>query len=308
MSYPRECRIGSMVLSPPWTNASGFIATPPAYRRFAEYRTGGVVGKTVLLEAKPGHESPVFVEGEDGSFYNAIGLACPGAEEHAAEMKDVYPLRVSFIESVASENSSDEVRRVIELLKGRFEAAELNVSCPNVSNRLLQVGQDPGLISEYTMAAKEAAGRKSLIVKLTPNIDDITLPAMAAASAGADALLIANTYGSMYINPHTGEPHLTNKKGGKSGRNIMGDTLRLVDVVARLRESGSFDFKIGGVGGISCSSDVRAYFDAGADYVQFGTHLFLDRPMEMKRATQPELETVKEFLERMEMEIYGGEA
>lgn len=306
--YPRECRIGSLVLSPPVTNASGFLATPPEYRRFSAYRgVGGVVGKTIVRLAKPGHETPVVVVKEDGSVLNAIGLAGPGVDEHAREMADFYPLHVPFIESVASEESADDAALVIRRLNGRYAAIELNISCPNVMKGML-AGQDPNLTSAYTAAAKNAARIKSVIVKLTPNVDDITEPGRAAADAGADALLVANTEKDTYINPHTNKPHLTNKTGGKSGRNIMENNLRRVEAIARMREAGGFKFKIGGVGGIAGAEDARKYFDAGADYIQVGTEFFLDRPLEIKRLTQPGLETVQEMLERMEAELYGRAA
>ncbi len=302
--YPTSVQIGGMVLSPPWTNASGFLATPPACKRLSTYRTGGVVGKTLLVNEEKGHESPVVVEGEDGVTYNAIGLAGPGAEKFRKEMSLYFPFGVPYIQSVASKESPDEIARLIDMLEGLYNAIELNVSCPNVAAGML-AGQDPRLTRTYTLAAKRAAGRKPVIVKLTPNVDDIEPIALAAADAGADSILAINTKLGKYINPYTGEPHLTNKTGGMSGHGIIEDGLGAVEVIARMKASHGFVFKIGGVGGIRDAHDARRYFAAGADYIQFGTHLFKDRPMEIRRKG---VETVQEFLERMYKETYGGEA
>ncbi len=304
MSYPTECRIGGMTLSPPWTNASGFLATPPAQKRFSGYRTGGVVGKTILMTEGSGHESPVFVEGVDGFFYNAIGLAGPGVDKYAGELEGYYPLRVPLMVSVASKKSAEESAEVVQRLRGLYDAIELNVSCPNVAAGML-AGQNPKLTRAYTKAAKAAASPKPVIVKLTPNVDDIKLIVRATADAGVDAILIINTILGQYINPHTGEPHLTNKTGGKSGHKIIEEGLHRVGEVFEVRDKHDYKFKIGGVGGIRNSHDAKRYFGVGADYIQFGTHLFLDRPMEKKREG---VETVQEFLARMEREIYESAA
>jgi dihydroorotate dehydrogenase (NAD+) catalytic subunit len=303
-TYPIETKIGDIVLNPPWMNASGFLATPPAFRRFSEYRTGGVVSKTIMNSERNGHESPVFVEGEDGSFYNAVGMSGQGIEKYVEEMRGHYPLRKPMITSVASDTSHEDLVEVALRALEVSDAIEANYGCPNVEGGMI-VGQKPELTELYTSKLKEAMRDRVLMVKLTPNVADITLPAKAAADGGADALVIANTHASRYINPYTREPHLTFKKGGgRSGRNVFEDTLRLVDQVAGMRGRGGYHFKIFAVGGIDGSEKAKRCFDAGADCLQFGTHLFLDRPMELGRATEPELETVKQFLERMENEIY----
>ncbi len=302
-NYPTECRIGSLVLSPPWTNASGFLATPPAFSRFSTYRTGGVVSKTIMKDERNGHESPVFVEGKDGSFYNAVGMSGQGIDKYCGEMKSYYPLRNGkvMITSVASDKSPHELIEITLKAAEVSDAIEANYGCPNVENGMI-VGQKPELTFIYTSNLKNVLGNKPLFVKLTPNINDIVLPARAAADAGADALVIANTYAGKYINPHTGEPHLTFKKGGGlSGRDIFGRTLSLIENVAEMRDKCLFGFKIGAVGGIDDSEKIKKYFEAGADFVQFGTHLFLDRPMEIGREG---IETVQQFLARMEKEIY----
>jgi dihydroorotate dehydrogenase (NAD+) catalytic subunit len=312
LSYQREVVIGkgekAAKLPLPWTNASGFLATPPAIERFARYENGGSVGKTILWHENDGHETPVFVEGADGFFYNAIGLSGPGVDNYRDEMSGRYPLKNGkvFIVSVASKRSAGELGDLIERLGSVYDIVEVNVSCPNVGRQGMLAGQDPKLVAEYIKKAKQAAGGKPVVVKLTPNVDDIGVIAKAAADAGADGILGINTIVGKYINPHTGAPHLTNKTGGKSGPQILENGLRSVDRIAGIRDKHNYDFKIGGVGGIDVgmaygAQDIKRYMDAGADFVQLGTTLFLDRPMEKRRSG---VVTVQQVLEELKVELY----
>jgi|GEM_PF-1882019 len=310
-AYPKEVTIGTgqkaVNLSLPWMNASGFLATPPAIARFGTYENGAAVGKTILRHETPGHETPVFVEGDDGFFYNAIGLSCPGIENYRDELKDHYPLDGGkpLIVSVASKVDAGDAAGLIEMLDGLYDAIELNVSCPNVAKGML-AGQVPDLTHDYTSRAKRAAGARPVIVKLTPNIDDIAPIVKAAADAGADGILGINTIVGKFINPFTNRPHLTNETGGKSGPLVIEEGLRIINRIAAIREQGGYDFKIGGVGGIDVSveygaRDIRRYMDAGADFFQIGTTLFLDRPMEVQRDG---LETVQQVLSGLRRELY----
>jgi dihydroorotate dehydrogenase subfamily 1 len=293
----------------PFMDASGFLATSPAIARFGTYDNGACVGKTILRHETPGHETPVFVEGHDGFFYNAIGLSCPGIEAYRDELKDHYPLADGkpLIVSVASKIDAGDVANLIEMLEGTFDGIELNVSCPNVA-RGMQAGQDPKLTSEYTSKAKEAAGERPVIVKVTPNIDDIEPIIKAAADAGADAILGINTPIGKYINPHSRQPHLTNETGGMSGPKVIEKGLHIIGQIAAIRDRGGYDFKIGAVGGIDVEAeygarDISRYDEKGADFFQIGTTMFLDRPMEIERDG---IKTVKQVLSGLRSELYDS--
>ena len=224
---------------------------------------------------------------------------------YADEMEGFYPLRVPLVVSVAGKQSEDEVRSVIGRLRGLYDVVELNVSCPNVKGGMA-AGTNPQLTALYTKTAKEEAGRKPVVVKLTPNVDGIATIALAAADAGADGVLAINTILGKYVNPHTLRPHLTNQTGGVSGHNIIDDGLRRVNEIASALDARGHRIAVGGVGGIRDAHDAKRYMAEGATYVQLGTCLFLDSPMEKKRFTEPNLETVEEKLTRFEREMYGN--
>jgi len=152
-----------------------------------------------------------------------------------------------------------------------ISAYELNISCPNVKRGGMQFGSDPILVAEVVGAAKKAAPRRPLWVKLMPLVTDIRLIARAAESAGADSLTVANTYPAMAIDFRTGRSRLGNLMGGLSGPAIKPITLKLVWEV---REA--VRVPILGLGGIETAEDVLEYMVAGASAVQVGTASFTD--------------------------------
>jgi dihydroorotate dehydrogenase (NAD+) catalytic subunit len=163
-----------------------------------------------------------------------------------------------------------EVIRILEDAEG-LAGYELNISCPNVKKGGMQFGNDPAQVSEVVGAARRAAARRPLWVKLSPLVADIGLIARAAQDAGADALTIANTYPAMAVDVRSLKSRLGNLTGGLSGPAIKPITLRLVWEAKK-----AVRIPIIGLGGIEAVEDVLEYLSVGASAVQVGTASFAD--------------------------------
>jgi dihydroorotate dehydrogenase (NAD+) catalytic subunit len=163
-----------------------------------------------------------------------------------------------------------EVLRVLEDADG-LAGYELNISCPNVKRGGMQFGSDPACVAEVVGAARRAATKRPLWVKLSPLVTDIGVIARAAEEAGADALTVANTYPAMAIDYRTGKSRLGNQTGGLSGPAIKPITLRLVWETRK-----AVKIPILGLGGIETVEDVLDYLAVGASAVQVGTASFAD--------------------------------
>src|SRR6202011_2060958 len=163
-----------------------------------------------------------------------------------------------------------EVIRVLEDAEG-LAGYELNISCPNVKKGGLQFGNDPSQVAEVVAAARKAAARRPLWVKLSPLVADIGLIARVAQEAGADALTVANTYPAMAVDTRTLKSRLGNLTGGLSGPAIKPITLRLVWEAKK-----AVKIPVIGLGGIETAEDALEYVAMGAAAVQVGTASFSD--------------------------------
>jgi len=163
-----------------------------------------------------------------------------------------------------------EVLRVLEDADG-LAGYELNISCPNVKRGGMPFGSDPACVAEVVGAARKAATKRPLWVKLSPLVTDIGLIARAAEESGADALTVANTYPAMAIDYRTGKSRLGNQTGGLSGPAIKPITLRLVWETRKAVKT-----PILGLGGVETVEDVLDYVAVGASAVQVGTASFTD--------------------------------
>src|ERR1700736_1583749 len=163
-----------------------------------------------------------------------------------------------------------EVIRTLENAEG-LAGYELNISCPNVKKGGMQFGSDPAQVAEVVAAARKAATRRPLWVKLSPLVADIGLIARAAQDAGADALTVANTYPAMAVDARTLKSRLGNLTGGLSGPAIKPITLRLVWESRKVVR-----IPVIGLGGIETVEDVLEYLAVGASAVQVGTASFTD--------------------------------
>jgi dihydroorotate dehydrogenase (NAD+) catalytic subunit len=230
---------------------------------------GGICVKGISADPMEGNPSPRIYETEAGML-NAIGLQNVGAERFLKEkLPFLRTLRTRCIVNVFGYSTEDYVRAIKILNEGEgIHGYELNISCPNTRCGGMVYGNDPRLTEEVVAASKKAA-RYPLIVKLSPNVTDITELARAAEGAGADALSLVNTFVGMAIDVETRTPRISNVTGGLSGPAIKPLAVRLVHQTFR-----AVKIPIIGIGGIATAEDALEFIIAGARAVQIGTANF----------------------------------
>jgi len=235
-------------------------------------RLGGFVTKGLSREPIEGAPAPRLCETPSG-MVNAVGLQNVGVRAFVAEKLPVLrKFDTAIIANVFGYTLEDyvEVLRVLEDADG-LSGYELNISCPNVKRGGMQFGSDPACVAEVVGAARKAASKRPLWVKLSPLVTDIGLIARTAEDAGADALTVANTYPALAIDHRTGKSRLGNQTGGLSGPAIKPITLRLVWETRK-----AVKIPILGLGGVETVEDVLDYLAVGALAVQVGTASFAD--------------------------------
>lgn len=267
-----QVQLGPLVLKNPVTVASGTFGYGSEFLPYFDVgKLGGIAVKGINLEPRTGHCQPRLVETAAGML-NCIGLQNIGVE---AFIRDKLPLFQKIDTAcIVNINGStlDEYIAVAERLSGidGVDALEINVSCPNVSQGGIVFGMDPRMTEKVT---REIRNRSSLplIVKLSPNVTDITVIARAAVNGGADALSLINTLLGMAVDPVRRRPLLSNVTGGLSGPAIKPVALRCVWQVHR-----AVSIPILGMGGISTGLDAIEFMLAGATAISVGTANFMD--------------------------------
>jgi len=266
-------KIGALRLRNPILAASGTFGYGLEFAHLVDLnRLGGLVTKGLSREPIEGAPAPRLFPTASGML-NAVGLQNVGVRAFVAEKLPVLrKFDTAVIANVFGCSIEDyvEVIRVLEDAEG-LAGYELNISCPNVKKGGMQFGSDPALVAEVVGAARKAASKRPLWVKLSPLVTDIGLIGRAAEEAGADALTVANTYPAMAIDFRTGKSRLGNKTGGLSGPAIKPITLRLVWETLKAVKT-----PILGLGGIETVEDVLDYLAIGASAVQVGTASFAD--------------------------------
>ena len=256
-------------------------------------RLGGIVVKGISLQPMEGNPPPRIYETESGML-NAIGLQNVGAKRFLDDkLPFLRDLDTQVIVNVFGYSTEDYVRTIEILNRGDGIAAyELNISCPNTRSGGMFYGSDPKLTHEVTMASKKVA-RVPLIVKLSPNVTDITVFARAAENGGADALSLVNTFVGMSIDIETGKPRLSHGTGGLSGPAIKPLALRLVyQAVHAVR------IPVMGIGGISSAEDALEFLIAGAKAIQIGTANFYD-----PRASENVIRDLEAYCKRKRVDL-----
>lgn len=266
--------IGSLELRNPIVTASGTFGSGLEYGPFVDIEAiGAIVTKGVAPVAWPGNDGRRIVETASGML-NSIGLQNPGVESFCditlPELRLAAPDATVIVNVVG--HRADEYRQVIERLEreSNVHAYELNVSCPNLDEGGMAFGTSCDSIELITRSCREVTSRP-IIVKLTPNVTDITETARAAEAAGADAVSLINTLLGMAIDLRTFRPVLNRVVGGLSGPAIKPVALRMV-----WETSKSVDIPIIGMGGVSSGEDVVEFMLAGASAVAVGTANFTD--------------------------------
>ena len=249
----------------PITTASGTFSARESSAFYDLSRLGAVTTKGVADHPWLGNPTPRIAE-TYGGMLNAVGLQNPGVEAYMQEelpyLKN-YDTRV--IANVAGHSIEEYVNVVERLNETDVDMFEINISCPNVKQGGIGFGTDPGLAEQVTRAVKDIA-KKPVIIKLTPNVTDITEIARAVEAGGADAISMINTLLGMRIDVRKGKLVLANKTGGFSGPAVKPVAVRMVYQVRR-----AVNVPIIGLGGISTGEDVAEFLMAGADAVAIGT-------------------------------------
>ncbi len=276
VAKPRETSVklavdlGGLAMKNPVTVASGTFAAGREYADFVDVASlGAVTTKGVSLNGWEGNASPRIAETPSGML-NSIGLQNPGVEhlkEH--ELPWLRTVGATTIVNVSG-HSFGEYVDVIESLEGTglVDAYEINISCPNVDAGGMTIGTDPRSV-EQVVGMCRAATKLPMIVKLTPNVTDITEIARAAEAAGADALSLINTLLGMAIDARTRRPQLARVVGGLSGPAVKPVALRLV-----WETSKAVKVPLLGMGGIATGTDAIEFMLAGACAVAVGTANF----------------------------------
>ena len=235
-------------------------------------RIGAIVVKGLSREPIRGNASPRVTETAAGML-NAIGLQNVGVKAFVAEKLPLLgQLGVPVFANVFGYDLADyvEVLSVLEDAEG-LAAYELNVSCPNTKRGGLEFGVHAGELSRAVEAARAVAKRRPLLVKLSPNVTDISEMARAAVEAGADGLSLINTLRGLAVDAHSRTPVLSTGSGGLSGPAIKPVALHMVHQVSQ-----SVDVPIIGIGGIATAEDIVEFLLCGATAVQVGTASFWD--------------------------------
>ena len=268
--------LAGLKLANPVMTCSGTSGYAFEYADFMDLsRLGAFVTKSITREERPGNEPTRIVETRAGML-NAIGLANVGLDRFLAEKVPlIRRMPCPVIVNVAGHSYGDYSETCAAMNEiDCVGAVELNVSCPNVKDGLT-FGTHPGRLKELTGMVKKVLPDKPLIVKLSPNVDDITLTARATIEGGADIISMINTFTAMAIDIHKKRPRLANVTGGLSGPAIKPIALHLVSRVYR-SVAKSAGVPIIGMGGIQLWSDAVEFLLAGASAVGVGTALFVD--------------------------------
>jgi dihydroorotate dehydrogenase (NAD+) catalytic subunit len=268
--------LAGLGLKNPTLTCSGTCGYAFEYADFMDLsRLGAFVTKSITREERPGNEPARIVETRAGML-NAIGLANVGLDRFLAEKVPLLrKMPCPVIVNVAG-HSFDDYAETCAAMDGLdcVAAVELNVSCPNVKDGLT-FGTHPGRLRELTATVKRVLPRKPLVVKLSPNVEDITLTARAAVDGGADVLSLVNTFTAMAVDIWKRKPRLANVTGGLSGPAIKPIALHLVSRVYRTVARAS-RVPIIGMGGVQTWQDAVEFLLAGSSAVAIGTALFVD--------------------------------
>ena len=293
--------IGSLELQNPVLTASGTFGYAREFANLVNlYRLGGVIVKGISLFPRLGNPPPRIVETSCGML-NAIGLENVGVDRFITEkMPYLLGIDTPVIVNILGD-TIEEYKHITQRLTAvpGVAAIEVNISCPNVKKGGVAFGSDPDMAASVTRVVKENTDLP-VIVKLSPNVTDITQIAQAVEQAGADAVSLINTLIGMAINLKTKRPRLANIIGGLSGPAIKPVALRLVYQVAR-----SVSIPVIGIGGIESAEDALEFMLAGATAVQIGTANFIN-----PRASEEVVEGITDYVIREKLhsvrEIIGA--
>ena len=264
-----KVNLAGVELKNPVMTASGTFGSGAEYSEFVDLnRLGAVVTKGVANVPWPGNPTPRIAE-VYGGMLNAIGLQNPGIDVFVK--RDIPFLKqydTKIIVNVCGKTTEDYIEVVERLGDEPVDLLEINISCPNVKEGGIAFGQDPKAVEAITREVKKYA-KQPVIMKLSPNVTDITVMAKAAEAGGADVLSLINTLTGMKIDINRRAFAIANKTGGMSGPAVKPVAVRMVYQVAN-----AVSLPIIGMGGIATAEDALEFIMAGATAVSVGTANF----------------------------------
>ncbi|MCI8494884.1 MAG: dihydroorotate dehydrogenase [Lachnospiraceae bacterium] len=272
-----KVKLAGLTLKNPVMTASGTFGSGAEFCEFVDLnKLGAVVTKGVANVAWEGNPTPRIAE-TYGGMLNAVGLQNPGIDvfvERDIPFLTKYDTRI--IVNVCGRTTEDYCEVVRRLATQPVDMLEINISCPNVEQGGIAFGQNPKSVEAITKEVKKYA-KQPIIMKLSPNVTDITEMAKAAEAGGADALSLINTITGMKIDIHSRKFALANKTGGLSGPAIHPVAVRMVYQAAQ-----SVDIPIIGMGGIMTAEDAIEMILAGATAISVGTANFRNPAVTME--------------------------
>ncbi len=267
-----KVQIGKLKLKNPVMTASGTFGYGDEYAEFVDLnKLGAIVVKGLSLKPKQGNPPPRIVETPSGML-NAIGLQNIGIDNFIKKkMPFLRESKTKVIANFFGDSINEYVKAAEKLstVKG-IDALEMNISCPNKQAGWIVFGTDPKVTNRVVSAVRKST-KLPLIVKLSPNVTDISLMAQVAEDAGADALSLINTLSGMAIDIQSRKPKLANITGGLSGPAIKPIALRMVWECYK-----KVNIPIIGMGGIISSDDAIEFILAGASAIAVGTANFIN--------------------------------
>lgn len=287
-----EVNVAGVTFQNPVTTASGTFGSGAEFEEFVDLSAlGAVTTKGVANVPWEGNPTPRIAE-TYGGMLNAVGLQNPGIELFCK--RDIPHLKekgASIIVNVCGRSMEDYVDVVERLQDEPVDLLEINVSCPNVKAGGIAFGQNPDALYEITKAVK-AKAKQPIVMKLSPNVTDITEMARAAEAGGSDALSLINTITGMKIDIHRRKFVLANQTGGMSGPAIKPVAVRMIYQVHK-----ACKLPIIGMGGVMTGEDAIELMMAGATMVSVGTANFHN-----PRATMDVLQGIREYMERYQIQ------
>ena len=284
--------LAGKIFKNPITTASGTFGSGAEFEEFVDLSAlGAVTTKGVANIPWEGNPTPRIAE-TYGGMLNAVGLQNPGIEVFCKrDIPHLIEKNASIIVNVCGKTVEDYVAVVERLAEEPVDLLEINVSCPNVKEGGIAFGQDPKALYEVTKAIK-AKAKQPIVMKLSPNVTDITEMAKAAEAGGSDALSMINTITGMKIDIHRRKFVLANQTGGMSGPAIHPVAVRMIYQVHK-----ACKLPIIGMGGVMTGEDAIELMMAGATMVSVGTANFHN-----PRATMDVLQGIERYMEQYHIE------
>ena len=279
--------LGHLKLQNPVITASGTFGFGREYGEYYDInKLGAITTKGITPLPRGGNPVPRIIETSAG-IINSVGLENPGIQAFLEqELPHLQKLSIPVIVNISGNTIEEYVQMAERLKDSGIKALEVNVSCPNVKKGGLTFGTQPQSVYDVTKAVRKSWDQ-TLIIKLTPNVTNISEIALAAQEAGADIVSLINTVLAMDIDIDKQRPILANKVGGLSGPAVLPIALRMVYELAQ-----SIDIPIIGMGGIMTGEDAIKFLLAGASAISIGTANFIDPLTPLKV-----LKGIKEYMD-----------